>query len=105
MAIKRRIVEVFRREKIPESEVRRHAISEGLNAVKECWPDTRLNTGDIMMLDMNTKTNNKANNKDSKYFPNALMNKCGPLNKGQVLLVFKSAANAYCKKQGREPLF
>jgi hypothetical protein len=83
-------------------ESKRYAIQKGMNAVKKCWPDAKISLGDIMELDMNTRNNQK--NRAVEH-PNALSNKCGQLNRGQVLFVFKKAANDFCKKHDREPLF
>lgn len=88
--------------KLTDVEIKKYAISEGVDAVKKCWPDQKIGIGDIMEFDMNTRNNKKI--VTSKY-PDSLSEKCGPLNKGQVLFVFKNAANDFCKKHGREPLF
>jgi len=88
--------------KFTNAETKRYAIQEGINAVKKCWPYITISLGDIMDFDLNTR-NNKKNNVSN--YPNALSNKCGPLNKGQVLFVFKNAADNFCENHDRERMF
>jgi hypothetical protein len=107
MAIRRRITEVFKREKahVSDTQIKRDAINAGLNAVQKCWPDAKFGLGDILAFDTNTRANSKTNNSNNnKHFPNAIMNKCGSLSKEQVLRVYWTAVNKECKKYGKEHL-
>jgi hypothetical protein len=82
-------------------EIKRDAISEGMDAVKKSWPTAKISLADIMQMDLNQTANNKKKNKNES----GSLLEHNLIHKGQVLFVFKNAANAFCKKHGREPLF
>ena len=81
--------------RLTKAEIKKQAICEGLKAVKGCWKDARITLGDIMEMDINSK-------KPANNHPNQLNR---TLNKGQVLFVFKKAANDFSRKNGGEDLF
>lgn len=88
--------------KLTDAETKRYAIQEGITAVKKCWPNIKISLGDIIDLDLNTRNRKKSN---AGNYPNSLSNKCPPLNKGQVLFVFKNAADNFCENHDRERMF
>ena len=72
--------------KFSAQETRKYAVNEGLRAVRHCRPGTTV--GDILQLDTQATMGNK-------------MTKEGR----EILSAFRKAANEFCKKHGREPLF
>ncbi len=73
--------------KLTQSQVRKLAIQEGINAVKKCHPGMTL--GEIMQIDMNTALSKGGNMKLKK----------------EIWKAFSKAANEFSKKHGGEELF